>query len=887
MQLPFAAAFLITSASAVVPPFACFGDTPVAKYDLPVVESDLSGVTVSGEDGRVWMVNNGARKIYELEFDPADITIPPTLLNAFSVAEFILDSESISHVEGRTFLISDENPASVFSCVFPETDVEAASCTEVSSGLSTPAGENIGFEGVTRLSNGQIFSVQEMNTPTMWSIDPNTGEETAVIADSRKDLTPPLIVYSDITSDAKSDAEVYVVAKLPVGVFRIDISGTPKITDQYAGQVCDMNQPEGLVFFEHSSKNYMMVVGEPIQVTIFEADPACTLGLNATEGKLAACPVKENVADGACEKDFAAGGCEYSRCNKAITDHIKICTDTTPGVTDCSEEECMAHCVETLIFPDGEVDGLNCTHWAYDVKEKECYIFAGCNDMSFDADYVQYALQDPTCEKTLADGGCEKRRCDKATNNNEKICTDTVPGETDCSLEDCKELCVGYTNFTCTTFAYDEAEKECYVFETCENEGDDEDYTTYVLVDPTCDNSLANNGCANRRCSTFLNENEKVFVGTAENVEQCQTACAMHVAFDCKFYAYDPVDKDCYVFETCTDEGFNDDYNLYVMGYDEKREIVAANGGNGMCAGTLSVGGCQMQRCAKESNTYNKICTDDSEESRCTLAECQDFCDEIEDFECNFFAYDAAESECYLFDNCIDQGEDLDYTTFVRTCGKSLLEGGCPNRRCDKDLNKHEKICENGVNECTLEECQAYCDNMEDWECSFFAYEAAESECYIFASCNGEHDDEYVLYARACSKTFEEGGCPSRRCDKELTAHAKICTDDEAGVTDCTEQDCKSFCDENTGKDGEPLDFKCNWFAFEAGPNECYLFEECRNEGPDDYTMYAIDDFGAIDTPEETDATGAEATDSSGHSIAVLASTMIAVSLTILGTFSI
>ena len=51
MQLPFAAAFLITSASAVVPPFACFGDTPVAKYDLPVVESDLSGVTVSGEDG--------------------------------------------------------------------------------------------------------------------------------------------------------------------------------------------------------------------------------------------------------------------------------------------------------------------------------------------------------------------------------------------------------------------------------------------------------------------------------------------------------------------------------------------------------------------------------------------------------------------------------------------------------------------------------------------------------------------------------------------------------------------------------------------------------------------------------------------------------------------
>ena len=878
---------LLPKASAAVPPFACFGDVPIARYDLPSVESDLSGVAVSQEDGHLWMVNNGDRRIYELELDPADVTRPPTLLNAFSVADQILDTEGISHVGGRTFLIADENPAAVFSCSFPLTDADPVACTEVSSGLPTPAGENLGFEGVTRLSDGSVYTVQEMNTPTVWSIDSATGVEVPVVADFR-DMSPPIIVTSDITSTQASDDEVYVLAKLPAGIFRLDLSGDePTVTDQYAGQICDMNQPEGVVFFEHGGGDYMMIVGEPIQVLIFEADPSCTLGLNATVGDAAACPVRENLNTGGCEKDLEAGGCEFSRCNKALTPHIKICTDTTPGVTDCSQDECMARCLDTLVATVGEAEGEACTHWAYDTAERECYIFAGCNDMAFDADYVQYILQDPTCEKTLADGGCEQRRCDKNTSNNVKICTDTIPGTTDCSLEECQEKCTGFANFTCSTFAYDELEKECYIFETCENEGDDEDYTTYVLVDPTCDNALTDGGCPNRRCSTLLNDNVKIFSGTdpaseltakvaAGSVEKCQLECAMSIAMNCAYYAYDPVDFDWYLFETCIDEGFHDDYTTYVLGYGEKKEIIAANGGSGMCAGTLNGGGCEMQRCAKEQNAYNKICTDDSEETQCTLAECQDFCDEHEDFACNFFAYDTLESECYLFDNCIGQGEDADYTTYARTCGKSLLEGGCADRRCDKDLNRHEKICENGVSECTLEECETYCDNMEDWECSFFAYEAAESECYIFENCNGESDDEYILYARACSKTFEEGGCANRRCDKSLTAHVKTCTDDQAGVTDCSEDECKSFCDQNIGKDGEPLGFLCKWFAFEAAANECYLFEDCRNESLDEYVMYAADDFDtklAASEPAPRESAGHTAT--SFASMAILALTVL------------
>ena len=138
--------------------------------------------------------------------------------------------------------------------------------------------------------------------------------------------------------------------------------------------------------------------------------------------------------------------------------------------------------------------------------------------------------------------------------------------------------------------------QECYIFETCGNEAHDDDYTTYVFVDPTCEKNLADGGCIERRCDKLTNENEKVYSGDCDNVEQCQLACASYFLFDCKAYAYDPVDKDCYVFESCADEGFDDDYTLYIMGYDEKNQVIADNGGSGMCGATLSQGGCTKSR---------------------------------------------------------------------------------------------------------------------------------------------------------------------------------------------------------------------------------------------------------------------------------------------------
>lgn len=93
-----------------------------------------------------------------------------------------------------------------------------------------------------------------------------------------------------------------------------------------------------------------------------------------------------------------------------------------------------------------------------------------------------------------------------------------------------------------------------------------------------------------------------------------------------------------------------------------------------------AAGGCEKTRCGKSPlNQHNKICTDDSPETQCTLFECQNYCTDHTEFECSFFAYDEAESECYIFDGCNGQHPDEDYTTFTRSCAKGRHEGAAPD----------------------------------------------------------------------------------------------------------------------------------------------------------------------------------------------------------------
>ena len=97
-------------------------------------------------------------------------------------------------------------------------------------------------------------------------------------------------------------------------------------------------------------------------------------------------------------------------------------------------------------------------------------------------------LRDPTCEEprnSTGGGGCTQRRCDKDITPHTKICVDDCP-EAQCTIDQCEIYCA-QTTFTkehaeafCTHWAYDEVDKECYLFYGCKGEQYDDDYTLFT-----------------------------------------------------------------------------------------------------------------------------------------------------------------------------------------------------------------------------------------------------------------------------------------------------------------------------------------------------------------------------------------------------------------------
>jgi hypothetical protein len=66
----------------------------------------------------------------------------------------------------------------------------------------------------------------------------------------------------------------------------------------------------------------------------------------------------------------------------------------------------------------------------------------------------------------------------------------SASGGTNCTLTQCKAKCSTYSNFTCTAYAHDGKEGDCYVFKECVDEEDEADYNMYVMVDPTCEKNM-------------------------------------------------------------------------------------------------------------------------------------------------------------------------------------------------------------------------------------------------------------------------------------------------------------------------------------------------------------------------------------------------------------
>ena len=581
----------------VVPPLSCFGTVPTQRYDMTATESDLSGISYNPSTKTLFAVNNGARMVYEIEF-------PNTLVQKWNVSKYTLDLEGISAMGGRDFVITDENPASVITLTLNE-DGTVADSTKIFDGLEgagfEAAGSNLGFEGVaflkgSNMTEDSFLMVQEGSPARVWRLEGDTID--ASTEDLKLESPDQIWSIGGMTRGGDATDEIFIVVKtflgegrdgeeyFQKGIFRMDLE-SGEFTERFGGEVCNMGQPEGLTFWkdDETDKITMLVVGETYEARVYEADIACTdaIGdINSNINMTTCLKPKQSIA--ACEKTLEVDGCGWLRCDKDVTDHTKICTDDVPGTTDCSESECFAHCVSSNF--EAELMNATCTHWAYDETEKECYIFAGCTNEKFDANYTLYAMQDETCERTIEDHplGCELRRCDKDQSTHNKICTDDEPGVTDCTLDECKGHCETYANFTCTTYAYDTKEKECYIFESCENESFDEDYSTYVMVDETCDKNIDAGGCNQRRCDKDVTPHEKICVDDTPEQQCSMEACEIHCVdkvFDdiggeafCTHWAYDDVDRECYLFHGCIAEKYDDDYVLVTQSYGERISLL-------------------------------------------------------------------------------------------------------------------------------------------------------------------------------------------------------------------------------------------------------------------------------------------------------------------------
>jgi len=564
-----------------VPALACF--SLVRRYSFAAVQSDLSGITYNPDSGTLFAVNNGESMVFEL-------TLTGGLVASWKLD--IADPEAITWLGGRRFGIPDENPSSVYEVELPAGgSAEPLSPTLVNTGfVQPPAGLNKGFEGLAYVpGRDRYYAAQEQDPAQIWAV----SQSNATLA-----FDGPLAgvqSFGDLSRSCDSASELFALVKYPRHVRRISLQTGAEI-ERYAGAVCDLAQSEGLTFFQlpGSSKVTMIAAGEPYEVVVFEAEADCSLPLNSTTGDNFECPERPTGAAG-CKRTLSEGGCSLSRCSKDLNAHEKVCEE---GINACSLSECERICAASYTSDGGGGGGdggsgaaafRGCTHFAYDARESECYLFNGCIEPGPSEDYTTYALVDPTCEKVVEEfpAGCIDRRCSKDLNRNDKVCTDDS-AETQCSLGGCKALCESHTPFRCTTYSYEAAAGECYVFDGCLGEGYEPGYSTYVLVDPTCDKSLGEGGCPNRLCSQRDNGWEMLCSGTEPgfdgcSLDECAAKCSSAQPA-CSHFAYDPVDLECLSFASCAAEGFNDDFTLY------RYAAIAEDGGDlGLVLG-LSIG---------------------------------------------------------------------------------------------------------------------------------------------------------------------------------------------------------------------------------------------------------------------------------------------------------
>ena len=328
-----------------VPAFACFGATPTMKFDMTASESDLSGVTWNPATQTFFTVNNGDRKIYEIDF-------PNTLVQSWNVSEVTLDLEGITVLPPSTnnddnddegirghFAITDENPASVITLTL-HADGTTSNHETRFQGLPVAAASNLGFEGLAYLDTGNINNgndtsgatyiiAQEASPTKLWQLSASTYEIQNITGDLNDHEIYQIRSVGGLTRGGDATDEVFVVVKTYTGlgrnnetyyqkgIFRYNLT-SGQFTERFGGEVCNMGQPEGLTFWKNGTKIHMLVVGETYEALVYEAEESCTEAVGSLSDTMATC-LKQVQSIAACEKTKEDGGCGWLRCDKDQT----------------------------------------------------------------------------------------------------------------------------------------------------------------------------------------------------------------------------------------------------------------------------------------------------------------------------------------------------------------------------------------------------------------------------------------------------------------------------------------------------------------------------------------------------------------------------------------
>jgi len=238
-----------------VPSLSCFATTPSLVKDLGLI--NLSGVTYNADEGTVVVVTNKPQVAYEY-------TLAGEKLQEWQLSDWS-DSEGITWIEGRRFVITEENPSAIFEVELSKTQNTASKGRQI--GNSVEAKNNKGFEGVAFLPGYGFLAAREKFDPDVFHVA--VKDLTEVPEAHFQKLTGGKVTdlrsrnigdFAGLSASGDSVDEVFVVSEEMKAVYRLRLTDL-QVVEEFS-ETSRMVQPEGITFAFSDGMWKMIVVGE-------------------------------------------------------------------------------------------------------------------------------------------------------------------------------------------------------------------------------------------------------------------------------------------------------------------------------------------------------------------------------------------------------------------------------------------------------------------------------------------------------------------------------------------------------------------------------------------------------------------------------------------------